>query len=796
MKNKIILGFFMVVGIIGLFMRLQAQTVQMGKGSYATTGGSGLPNFNPYVTPDFSQKSISNKWWVTLITTQYSQNLFAHPVSYQASAVGLEMGYPGAATGGAGNFSSKHVKSITIGMPGMNADAVRVARYGHFSVTARFTSGAMAMEATMAQGLPFVYCKMTGGAAAIACNAAPTIWANQGNVLGITVDGKNFGIFAPTGSSWTGTSTLTSTLNGKDYLSVALLPDAAAATLAFFKQYAYSFAKDTRVDIAYDEKNGVINATFRIVPDIKEGAETGTIYALFRHQWLNTYAPFAPFTYASARGEMKVVAGQSFTTSMKFNGILPAYPDTGYTASTLSGLLNQISGSCGGGDTYNGGKSLGRVAAGAQMANLTNNTSKRDELIGGLKSSLEGWFTAGGSQQFYYHKPWNQLIGYPASFGSDSRFADHHFHYGYFMQAAAAIAQVDTVWAKQENWGAMVNLLARNVCTGDDNDSLFGRFSYFDPYEGHGWADGLGFSNGNNEESSSEAMNFTAGLIMWGVNTGNKAMRDLGIFLYETGARAIEQYWWDVDNVVFPTTFAHNAVGQVWSDGGQYGTWFSGDPSAIHGINILPITPGHMYIGRRPDYIPKNYNEGNTGGWSDLFYEYLAFSDAATALQKYNAGTGIEPGNSQALCYHVISSLNAVGKLDTEVTADIPTFAVFDKPSVRTYNAYNPDATAKTVTFNDGFSMVVPPRKQIHKTGPVLPVSINSPLSHTMQHRVPAKTAIVANGKLSLQHLDKNTRDVVLFSLSGEKKWQSAVANGFITDAAKIPNGVYVIKCK
>jgi len=777
--------------------------VQVGQGSYATSGGTGVPNFNPYTTADFTQKSISNTWWVTLATTPYSQGLFAHPVSYLATANGLEMGYPGAASTSGSDIASTHVRSLAIGVTGMNADAARVAAYSHFSVTARWTSGAMVMEATMGHGLPFVYCKITGGPAAIAFNGTPTIWYNSGGVVGATIGGKNFGIFAPTGSVWSGTTTLSSTLSGKEYLSVALLPDGAQNTLSFFKQYAYTFVKEARVDYAYDEARGRLNAVFRIVPDIKEGNETGTVFALLRHQWLNSSSPLLPYAYQSAHGEMKVTAGASFTTSMTFNGILPAFPDTGVDHATLNMLLNNIDASCGSGDTYGAGKSMGKVAAAAQIANLIGNTAKRDQLVQGLKTALQGWLLAGGGQQFYYHKPWNRLIGYPASYGSDSRFSDHHFHYGYFMQAAAVVAQFDPTWARQENWGGMVNMLARDVDTWDDNDSLFGRFSCFDPYEGHGWADGLGFDRGNDQESSSESMNFNAGLIMWGVNTGNKTIRDLGIFMYVNEARAIEQYWWDVDNAVFPSAFTHTSVGMVWSNGGAYSTWFSGDPSAIHGINFLPVTPGHLYLGRRPEYIPKNYQEGFNGGWSDLFYEFLAFSDPATAVQKYNAGTGIEAGNSQALCYHEINSLNAVGKLDTEVTANTPTFATFDKGNIRTYCVYNPDSQSATVTFNDGFSMAIPAKKQVCHTGPAKPVATVTPV-HGTKTNVSVKEQIIAvNGILrasSLPGPGGQAAKIELYDVSGKRVWEGSTSDLRENGKSKLPvragNGVYILKTR
>ena len=771
----------------------------VGQGSYATTGGTGFPAFTPYTTADFSQKSISNTWWVTLTSTQFSQSLFAHPVSYVATANGLEMGYPGASSTSGSDIAAAHVRSLTIGISGLNAAAAQVAAYSHFSVTARWTSGTMLMEATMGHGLPFVYCTITGGPATIAFNGTPAIWYNQNGVIGATIGGKSFGIFAPTGSAWSGTGTLMSALSGKDYLSVALLPDTTQATLSLFKRYAYTFVKQTRVDYSYDEPSGRLNAVFSIVPDIKEGSETGTVFALLRHQWQNSAATLLPFTYQSARGEMKVATGPSFTTSMTFNGILPAFPDTGVDHATLNTLLNAIGAGCGSGDTYGAGKSMGRVAAGAQIANLIGNTTKRDQLVQGLETALQGWFVAGGSQQFYYHKPWNRLIGYPASYGSDSRFADHHFHYGYFMQAAAVVAQFDPTWAKQENWGGMVNMLARDVNTWDENDSLFGRFSCFDPYEGHGWADGLGFDRGNNQESSSESMNFNAGLIMWGVNTGNKAIRDLGIFMYTNEARAIEQYWWDVDKAVFPSAFTHTCVGMAWSNGGAYSTWFSGAPSAIHGINFLPITPGHLYLGRCPDYIPKNYQEGFDGGWSDLFYEFLAFSDPATALQKYNAGTSYEGGNSQALCYQEINSLNAVGKLDTQVTASTPTFATFDKGTTRTYCVYSPDSAAKTVTFNDGFSMTVPAKKQVCRAGPVKAIAAIVPVSRNKQvERAMGKT-IAVNGVLRLS-CPAQGKKMELYDLSGKKVWESTSssmgADGKIILVSNVRNGVFVLKVR
>jgi len=93
-----------------------------------------------------------------------------------------------------------------------------------------------------------------------------------------------------------------------------------------------------------------------------------------------------------------------------------------------------------------------------------------------MKSSLEDWFTAKEGETaklFYYDSNWGTLIGYPSSYGSDEELNDHHFHYGYFLHAAAQIALRDPQWASRDNWGAMVELLIKDIANWDRNDTRF-----------------------------------------------------------------------------------------------------------------------------------------------------------------------------------------------------------------------------------------------------------------------------------------------------------------------------------
>ncbi|MFC7513355.1 glycosyl hydrolase [Streptomyces thermocarboxydus] len=65
------------------------------------------------------------------------------------------------------------------------------------------------------------------------------------------------------------------------------------------------------------------------------------------------------------------------------------------------------------------------------------------------------------------------LTGYPASYGSDTELNDHHFHYGYYVYAAAIIAQYDPSWAADSAWGGMVKTLVRDTANPSRTDSAF-----------------------------------------------------------------------------------------------------------------------------------------------------------------------------------------------------------------------------------------------------------------------------------------------------------------------------------
>lgn len=748
-------SLFLILLIFFTFDSLQAQPVSVGKGSYSTSlpsGEIGPQNFSgqdilPKISDSFSLPIQTNDYWSSLIfpffDDPHSSVLYAHPLNVKAESNGLQIGYTTNHIFAANDYLFPFADQLTVGVDGLNAPTTLTDSYGDWTVTALWDDGDQTMNATLGHGLPFVFFTISGGNAVITSSNTPTIWSSNDGVLGLTIDGKHYGVFAPSGSNWSGTSTFESDLNGKDYLSVAVLPDNSTETLELFRKHAYAFVSNSLVSWEYDESTASVTTTYTYETELKEdlnGNVNEAVSALYRHQWLYTDATLTDHEYISPNGNMKLVEGNSFSTHLNFHGVLPSLPNQGdYNPSELLAFVQDAAESTIGLDnTYWNGKKIGRFVDLIHIADQIGAITERDHFLSEIKNRLENWFTAGGSQEYYYNEDWDVLTGYPSGFGADKEINDHHFHSSYAIRGAATIAQFDSAWASQENWGGMINLLIKDSNNWDRTDTQFPFLRSHDAYAGHSWAAGHGaFGDGNNQESSSESMNFASAAFLWGSITGQTEIRDLGVFLYTNERTAVEQYWFDIDDVVFPASYPHIAIGMVWGGKGVHSTWFGADPEFIHGINILPINSGSLYLGRHPEYVKANYAEivaernGQPIVWKDILWEYLALGDPDQALSLYNADPDYEEeyGESRAHTLHWLYNLKKMGQLDTTVLANTSSYSVFlNSAGDTTYSAFNPDDVPKLVSFTNGFSMEVPANEMktvsTSTADPNLPVSL------------------------------------------------------------------------
>ena len=742
-----IFRYFFPVALLVLLILIAvptlAETVPVGLGSYSTILPSGeigpqnawQADILPKISPTFDQPVQSNDFWSSLIYPFYgdphSNVLYAHPLMVKAIGSGLQIGHTPDHIFAANDFLYPFSLQLTVGVAGLSAGQTNTEAYGDWTATAQWDGGAVGMEATFGHGLPFVFFRVTGGEAVVTPEGAYSTWYDQDGVLGLTIQGRHYGIFAPTGSTWSGGAPLQSALGGKGYLSIALLPDTQPETMELFRRHAYAFVTDSTVDWQYDEAGAVVHSTFtyetQLMEDNGESVDE-TLTALYRHQWLYSSELLTGHTYASPNGEMRLFEGSVFTTDHPFHGVLPALPDRGdyNPAELLAHVQDAATESLPMGPTYENGKAMGRFSHLVHIADQLGATAERDHFLTELKNRLEDWFTVGGEQEYCYLGSWDVLTGYPSGYGADNQINDHHFHAAYAVMAAATVAQYDSAWAAQENWGGMVNLLIKDANNWDRADERFPFLRSHDAYAGHSWAAGHGdFGDGNNQESSSESMNFATAAILWGEVTGQTEIRDLGVFLHATEKAAVEQYWFDVDNEVFPADYPHVAIGMVWGGKGVHSTWFGADPEFIHGINILPVQGGSLYLGHRPDYVLANYNEiveergGQPTIWKDVLWQFLALSDPDLALSYYFADINYEPfdGESRAHTMHWLFNLKKMGQVETGIRADIATYAVFrDGAGDLTYVAHNAGPEERLVTFSDGYTLTVGPRSMASAT--------------------------------------------------------------------------------
>ncbi|MEO1448706.1 MAG: glycosyl hydrolase [Bacteroidota bacterium] len=312
------------------------------------------------------------------------------------------------------------------------------------------------------------------------------------------------------------------------------------------------------------------------------------------------------------------------------------------------------------------------------------------------------------------------MLGYPAGHGQDGNINDHHFHWGYFIHAAAFLEQFEPGWAAQ--WGDMINLLVRDAATADRDDAMFPFLRNFSPYAGHCWANGFAsFPQGNDQESTSESMQFNSSLIHWGAITGNDSIRDLGIYLYTTEQTAIEEYWLDINDRVFQPNQQYSLISRLWGNSYDNGTFWTADIAASYGIQLYPIHGGALYLGHHVNYVNQLWNEieMNTGIlsnevnpnlWHDVYWSYLAFADPDKALTLYNSypDRELKFGVSDAQTYHWLHAMKVLGQVDITLTADDPLAAAFTQNGETIYVAHNYADMPRDVTFSDGYILTVP----------------------------------------------------------------------------------------
>jgi endoglucanase Acf2 len=602
----------------------------------------------------------TNRWFSGLVFGDAPQPVFPLPLAFSLTGAGFDFGVP-IVQSGADTIAAGPSTDVSAAFP--TAVTTTVVAYDDASVTIELTDAADTALGTVivAEGSPLV--SVTAETATTITLTTPPVPASEDGVFRTTIAEREYGMV---GDASVDGSRLT--LQDGDTVTWFAVPDGSTAD-----DLASSANPVTGVTAA----SAIAGSEATTSLAYATGGSDDTLLALLPHQYDALAAPGADAcdlgTYESVYGTMHLCAGRELAWSAPTVDPSGALALDGLSDSTLESIRAQLALDVDApeelpDDTYFGGKALYRLANLLQIATELGEDHAAETARTRLVDALSDWTTADrceteSTRCFVYDPEAKGIVGKVASFGSDE-FNDHHFHYGYLLYAAAIAVQDDP--SLQQRLQPVMDLVAADLST-DGGSSFFPDQRAFDAYAGHSWASGyVPFRDGNNQESSSEAVAAWNGLALWADVTGNDPLADEARWMLANEAATAQAYWvgFDQEQSVYDG-YDHSIVALNWGSKRDYSTWFSAEPAAKLGIQLIPMSPASAYLSGDPERITENLDEGAAQGYDVQFGDYMlmyaalrdsdAAADALTQAQA-DAGLPIDDANSRAYLLAFLAS--------------------------------------------------------------------------------------------------------------------------------------------
>jgi endo-1,3(4)-beta-glucanase len=605
----------------------------------------------------------TNRWFSGLVFGDKPQPVFPLPLSFSLTDRGFAFGQP-ALTTSEKNISGGYKPDVTVDVGAADA---RVSEYDTLTVTIENLGGGKVLGQTrIAQGSPFV-----------SYTAAQTSQISTGLEFGKTDDGwtaqagdVTYGLVVEDGSVSGGAIKLD---KGGTATWFVVPADGSAQELA---QLATHSLKGSSLDYGLDRDQVRTTLTYQ--------ADGDTAFAAMPHQQQGLAPGIACDlgSYPSIYGTLKLCSGSELSWSSPL-----IEPKASLDLGNLSGeqrqeLIAQVTEDATGlpafpADTYFGGKALYRAAMLYELAVQLKAEQPAAEVKAKLVESLGMWTDPQGCAKrqafcFVYDEQAKGVVGMTPSFGSEE-FNDHHFHYGYFLYAAGILAARDPALGKQ--YAPVINLLAADIASSaNGGKGNAGEAASFpdrrtsDAYAGHSWASGTApFADGNNQESSSEAVTAWTGLALWAKADGNANLATEATWMLSSEAQSGHSYWtnFDASEPIY-SGYGHKIVALNWGGKRDYATWFSPEPAAMLGILLIPMSPSATYLAGDPARIDSNVAEATGDKFDQKFGDYLLMYSALAGEEQRKAALvtaekldekWIDDGNSRSYLLAWLMSL-------------------------------------------------------------------------------------------------------------------------------------------
>lgn len=593
----------------------------------------------------------TNKWFTGVALEETPQAVYPTPLSFLPTATSLQLGLP-QVKATATDILGEAVNDLSVQVTG--ASGYKLTRYDQLSADLTYYAGTQPLgTVTITAGSPYVFFRAVQSVTLTASSSGQA--AQQGNQVTwqTAASAVHMAGFSGARSAISGNQATVSLPQGS-FVSMYELPAGSTDTLA-----GTAGNRITGTQVSYDKQGNAYRTN--ITYSTANGQPT--VIATLPHQGHVTATPTA-LKYSSVYGMMSTIRSKtlSFTTpAVPVSDSLAVDKLTASQKSLLVSTLKQDAATVQftANDTYFGGKQLYRAAQLMVLAHQLNQPDVAQSLQQQLLKQFGQWFSDDeqSPRYFYYDSTVHGIIGVQSSFGTDT-YNDHHFHYGYFINAASLLAQYDPSFVQQ--YGDSVNLLVADIANYQQNTALPVRRN-FDPYFGHSWASGTApFADGNNQESSSEAINAWTGISLWAEQTHNDTLGTEAQWMLSNEIASSHTYWLAFDTNSFPYNqgFTHDVIGMNWGGKRDYATWFSAAPSAMLGIQLVPLNPTMANLAVGSSRIQQDAEEAlPDGNYNVQFGDYILMyqalggkSDTLTIAQTIS-DQNIDTANSRTYMY-------------------------------------------------------------------------------------------------------------------------------------------------
>lgn len=612
------------------------------------------------------QPLISNQWYTSMLMDFPSHPLYAMPLVFKTGPQGLSFSYPEVQRSRDTIFAP-YSEDFTVGLKN-NFKRVQLNNVGDWTVNASLiTQADKSISFTLGHGIPFTTIQTDNEPLQITFKNPYKVFIDNKEISSTNVTTEAFMIITKNRSYIYAFPK--STQIELQQNSIRITPVEKMFVGVLDKPENFALFKENSKVVLTDSQASPQIADNKLTVLYKLTSQNGEpLIALYPHQYdLLPYKHEVVGTYQTIRGELRLIKSDNFTLSFPlitpdgtFKKLKGDYPDL--TIQIKKDIQSMISGPIPASKDYFLGTWFGKASNLLLLADIYDLQKEKQELLEYIKPVFRE-----SLNEFEYDKSKTSVIAKKPEFGNEE-LNDHHFHYGYYIRTAAVISSIDLTFLSEVK--PKIDEMVADIATLDRGSMEYPYIRNFDVYEAHSWADGKGDTpDGNNQESSSEAISTWYSLLLWGKVTNDANLQKNALYLYNMESQSAAYYWFNKSNI-YGNGYGHAIASIVWGGKVDFTTWFSKETNMIYGIQLLPVTPASVYLGNMPDFMKYERDFRANGGseqkeWGDLYTIWKSFYYPEHSIKSKNTVTKPE-GNTPRSVFLYMLYLNSEQQAEEE----------------------------------------------------------------------------------------------------------------------------------